>query len=242
MITEDVNSKPSSHRKTVKISDQAIIWGMYSSGLTKMLFQKTWDEFITWLVWLVLRFNKAVSALQMWCVPRFRPGTQTIGIMAFAYALSFAVGYNSMQIHWVFKPFSALITPFMLLGKSWEEIYEFLFIQIESQLLSGYIVCFSLCCVSHIVMIWVGKGSVGSMSQRGQSWLGLLLSKFMSVNEFFICGIVEPLIYIGVGVSAWYYLHDAYFGSYMIIIALAEASQQILDKAYDEHTKSVLKA
>ncbi|MDW3191259.1 MAG: hypothetical protein R8G66_02810 [Cytophagales bacterium] len=242
MITDEANSKSSSHRKTVKISDHAIVWGGYSSGFSKMLFQKTWDEFITWLVWLVLRFNKAVSAMQMWCVARFKPGSQTLGITAFAYAWGFAVGYNSMQIHWVFKPFSALIIPFMLFGKSWPEIYQFLAVNVESQLLAGYIVLFSLCCLIHIVMIWMGKGSDGSMSRRGQSWIGLALSKFMSVNEFFICGIVEPLIYICVGVSAWYYLHDGYFGSYMIIIALAEASQQILDKAYDEHTKSVLKA
>lgn len=240
MISEE-STTCSMRRKTVKVSDQAIVWGMYSAPYKKKLLQSSWEEFVAWVLWLVIRFNKATIALQMWSVLRFKPGSQTIGLLSFTWALSFVIGFNSTEIHWLLKPLSALITPFLIIGKSWDWIYELIFVSCESKFLMIYTILFGISGLVHIIILWVGIDSMSSMSQRGQSWIGLGLSYLIPVNEFVICGIIEPLIVIGLGVCAWHYYDDVYFGIYMISIALAEGSQQILDKAYHEHTKSILK-
>ena len=121
-----------------------------------------------------------------------------------------------------------------------EGLYQLAVIDIESPLLLAYTGLFILSSLFHLVTIWIGRGNK-SITKRGESWIGLALSKYMKVDEFLI-GMLEVLIVIAMGLSAWRWAGDIHFGIYMLLISLSEASQLILDKAHQAHTQSILRA
>lgn len=239
MITEPSNHiiKP---RKTVKVSDLFIIWGAQTTPFWKTLFFKSSKEAFVMLLKQYMRFNRATMAFQMWGVLRYKPGKNTCGLAVLLFSLGCMLGYNSTHVPDLLKPLSIFAIPFLVYAKTPEELYELLFIETESQLLLIYSGLFTLSVLIHLVMITLGKSNE-SDSKRGESWIVLLFSRFMSVNPFFIRCYVEPSLYIGLGLCAWLYMGDGYFGSYMVFIALAEASQELLDKSFQSHIESVSK-
>ncbi len=240
MITKKSNHniKP---RKTVKVSDQAIIWGAYTTSFWKTFLYKSWGETLLLFLKQYIRFNKASLAFLFWGVLRFKPGIQTTGCILTIFSVSFVLSYNSTHVPILLKPLAAFCVPLLPFFKTWDELYRLVFIDIKSQFLLIYTGLFIATAFIHLVMIWLGKSNPG-VTKRGNSLLVLGLSKCMRVNEFVICALIEPLIAVGIGLAAWKLAGDVYFGVFMILIALAETSQQILDKSFQTHTQSVLKA
>ena len=240
MITEQSNHniKP---RKTVKISDAAIIWGAYTTLFWKTLLYKSWSETFLLFIRQYLRFNKAILASLFWSPFRFKAGSQTIGLISMIFAASFLLSYNSVHVPILLKPLATFCVPFSPFFKTQEELYQLLFVDIHSQFLLIYTGMFIVSACIHLIMIWLGKSNP-SLTKRGNSWLVLGLSRLMPVNEFVICALVEPLIVVGIGFAAWKYAGDVHFLVFMILIALAETAQQLLDKSYQTHMQSILNA
>ena len=138
-----------------------------------------------------------MMAFQMWSVFRFKPGYQTMGIILILCSFCFLISLNSTHIHPLLKPFGMFAIPFMPFLNSPEELYELVVVDVESQYLLIYTALFTLTSIVHLFTIWI-KGNK-SITKRGESWIGLGLSKFMPVNEFVICGLLEPLIMMGLG-------------------------------------------
>lgn len=239
MITEEsnINIKP---RNTLKVGDLAIIHAATKTKLWHTLFYKNWSEFVLLCLKQYLRFSRSIMAFQLWSVFRWRPGFQTMGLLSIGASLCVLLSYNSTHVEGWLKPVAMFIVPFVMFFKSPDEIYELIFIDVESRILLIYTILFTLSSLIHLVTIWVGKGNK-SITKRGESLLGLVLSKFMKVDEFVI-GLCEVLILMGLGLAAYQWADDPFFGLYTVFIGLAEASQLILDKAYQAHTESILKA
>jgi len=241
MITEEsnINIKP---RSTLKIGDLAVIHAAVTTKnkFWNTLFYKHWSEFAVLCLRQYFRFNRAIMASQLWSVFRFNPGFQTMGLLSTLASICCLLSYNSSNVVDWLKPLSIFIIPFMPFFESPEGLYQLAVIDIESPLLLAYTGLFILSSLFHLVTIWIGRGNK-SITKRGESWIGLALSKYMKVDEFLI-GMLEVLIVIAMGLSAWKWAGDVHFSIYMLLISLSEASQLILDKAHQAHTQSILRA
>ena len=239
MITEqsNVNIKPNA---TLKIGDLAIIHAFTKTKVFDVLFRKQWTKFIILCLGQYLRFSRAILAFQHWSVFRFNPGFQTMGILAISASLCFLLSFNSTHVEPWAKPLAIFIVPFVPFFKTQEELYDLVIIDIESQSLLVYTGLYLLASIAHLFTIWISRGN-NKITRRGVNWIGFLLSKHMKVDEFVI-NLFTVLISIGIGLIAWRWGNDIHFGIYMGIIAIAEASQLVLDKAYQAHTQSILSA
>ncbi|MDW3210280.1 MAG: hypothetical protein R8N23_10460 [Reichenbachiella sp.] len=239
MIT-DKSNRDMQVRKTLKISDNAIIWGAYTSPFWETFFNKHWEKTCLLLLKQYARFNKAMLATMHWCLFRFKAGSQTIGILAICSALSFSLSFNSTHVPILLKPLAMFLVPVLPFFKTPSELYQLAFIDVESKFLLVYTGLFTLTSLTHLIAVWIGKGN-SSLTMRGQSWIGLGLSKFLPVNEF-LCSLLDFAIAVGIGIAAWKYVGDAHFGIFMISTASAELAQQVLDRSYQAHTRSILNA
>lgn len=232
----DIKSRP-----TLKVGDLAFIYGASNTSFWKTLIYKPWYEFVMLCIKQYLKFSKAIMAILHWCVFRFRPGYQTMGIISTIVSISFLLSYNSTLVPVYLKPFAWVIVPLLPFFKTPDELYHLAVNEVESQFLLIYSGLYVFLVIIHLITIWTGNGNP-SISKRGESWIGFFLSKLMPVDEFVICGLIEPLLGIGLGLAAWKFAGDTHFAVFMVIISLAEATQQILDKAYQAHTDSILRA
>ncbi|WP_442267620.1 hypothetical protein ACSIGC_08105 [Tenacibaculum sp. ZS6-P6] len=241
MITQKSNHNITP-RKTVKVSDAAILFAaVYQTQFWKTLLYKSWKETLLLLARYYFRFNKAIHAMLFWSPIRFRAGSATIGVLAIMFGVSLLLSCNSMDVPILLKPIVAFCVPLVPFFKTQDELYRLVFVDIHSCYLLIYTGLFVVSGFIHLIIVWLGFSNP-SQTKRGNSLIVLVLSRWMPVNEFLICGLVEPLLGIGLGLATWHYADDVCFGIFMILISMSEAAQQWLDKAYQMHTQSVLKA
>ena len=227
-------------RRTVKISDLDIIYGFVNSPVWKLFFKKYWlIKVIGLLIAYYLKFVRALLSLFHWSTIRFKAGSQTIGILALLAELSLIIGCNSTAIADYNKLFSVFIVPYILFTTPVTGWLNFIVHNIESQFLLIYGAVVLISSLYHILMIWIGKGNA-SMSKRGESYLVKFLSQYLHVNEYFICGIVEPLFWMGIALLLWFQLEDLYGAVFLGLAALSEAIQQALDQANKQYLKSIV--
>lgn len=222
------SNKNISGRKTIKMGDPEIIYSLVYSPAYKYLFTKNWPKAIGISLLYYFKFSRAILALAYWSVIRCKAGSRTLGAIALIALLSCQCGYNSTHLSDVQKPFSLFITPFLLFNMPKEDWYDFLCVDIESKFLLFQSILTLLSGTVHLVMIWIGKRNK-SMSKRGNSYLVLFLSKHVKVNEYFICGILEPLLFTGVVLLLWNEFQDTYGAIFLGITTFSEAVQQLLD-------------
>ncbi|MBO6496603.1 MAG: hypothetical protein JJ978_13605 [Roseivirga sp.] len=239
MITDESNRNLPS-RKGVKIGDFAIIHWAANGSLIKAFFNKTWLGFLLLCAKQYVRFSRALSALQMWSPFRYNPGYQTIGLLSIIASIGFQVGLNSTAVLDIFKPFGMFFIPVLICFKSPDEIYDFVWINVESQFLLGYTVLFTCFSAFHLITIWTGGNK--SLTKRGESLIMKALSKSIKLDEFVICGLIEPLLFIAIGFVAWKLADDALFFGFTLFTSLSEFSQQILDRTYKAERDSIVRA
>lgn len=242
MSTQASNYQNMPFRRGVKISDLAIIFGLMNTPVFKPLDKKNkgWHHVKT-VVKQWLRFDCALLASMHWSIWSFKPGSQTIGLLSTLFASFCLIGFNHAELPIYLKPFSMFAIP---IGMIRTETYQWAFYwkyDYESTFLLWYSVVFLLSSLTHIVMIWLKKGNT-SLSKRGESWLVFLLSKYTRVSEYLICGIVQPLITIGLGYCLWAYNDDVYAFIFLAVTSGCEAMQQLIDRANQEHNRSILMA
>ncbi|AXG72977.1 hypothetical protein DVK85_01500 [Flavobacterium arcticum] len=226
-----------SARKTAKFSDLAIVYGMTQRSVWHCFVTKDYGKIIRLCFIYYFRFNKALYAFIYWSPIHYRAGSQTMGLLVLLAATSTILGYNSTHIPDYLKPLSIVITPFLLLGRSKEDWYAFVCIDIQSPFLLVYGGFVFLSGLIHLLLIWLGKGN-SSRSKRGNSYIVLWLSKHMKVNEYFICGVLEPLLFIGIALLLWLQCNDTYGAVFLGMATLSEALQQLLDEANRQHLSS----
>lgn len=240
MITEQSNREYSS-RTTVKVGDLAIIHGAITTSFWKTLFQKRWRKTLLLVVMQWICFSRAIMAFQMWALLRYKPGGQTMGIVSILASLCFGLAFNSTAIPSMLAPLAIFAAPFLPIYMSPDELFAMVFIDIQSPALLIYQGIFLLASLIHLNKIWFGRSNE-SLSKRGDSWIYAWLAKRRPINEFFICGVVEPGLIMGLGALAWGCFDDQCFGLYLILIASAEAIQQILDKAHQLQKQALINA
>ena len=232
------SNKNLSGRKTIKIGDLAVIYSLIYSPAYKYLFTKQWPKIIDLCVVYYFRFSRALYAFIYWSPIRYKIGSQTVGVFALLLgAANCMIGYNSQEVHNIFKPFSLFITPFLLFGRPKEAWLDFICVNIESKFLLFYSGGVLLSGFVHLMMIWMGKGNK-SMSKRGNSYLVLFLSKRIKVNEYFICGVLEPLFFIGIALLLWFEFDDRHGAIFLGVATLSETIQQLLDQVNKKHLES----
>jgi len=239
MITEESNRKITP-RATMKVGDLAIIHALFQGKIWHVFFNEHWSKFVGLVLKGYLCFTRAMLAFQLWSVFRYKPGYQTMGIVLIVASVCFLLGYNSAHVPESLKPFAFLIVPFVPFFNTPEELYQLVFVDIESKSMLVYSGIVTLSSLAHLVTIWVGGNS--SITKRGESWIALGLSKFMKVNEYVICGLLEPLIVTGIGLAVWKLGDDLHFAVFLFLTAFSEAVQQLFDKALQAEKDSMLKS
>lgn len=227
-------------RKTVRISEMAIVYGMINSPIFKPRNKNNRGNKLFLLLQQFFRFQRAVFAMMHWSVWRYKGGSQTIGVLAIAVAFCSISGINSIHLAPYWKPLAIGIVPIIILTTPWDTLLVYWKQDITSSFIFFYSIVFLLSAIVHLVMTWLGKGN-SSSTKRGESWLVLILSQYTKVNEYFICGIVEPLSSIGIGLLLWFAYNDLYGCIFMCVIGLSEGIQQLIDQSHKEHIDSILK-
>lgn len=227
--------------KTVKISEFAIVYGMLNSPCFKNILTQKWAKAFGLSCYYWFRYNRAICACYYFLPLRWKLGSQTFGILAYLTILSASIGYNSTHIDPNWKPFSVFITPFLIWDTTFQEIYNFIYVEVESQFLTVWNLLVAAIGFLHLVMIWIGKGDT-STSKRGNSLLVLILNKYIKPNEYFIVGILEPLIIASIALLLWTEFEDIYGALFLWIASLSETLQQLFDESNKRHLDGILKA
>ncbi|WP_408042344.1 hypothetical protein [Tenacibaculum litopenaei] len=230
-----------SSRKTVRISEMAIVYGMINSPIFKPRNKNNRENKFFLLLKQFFKFQRAVFAMIHGSVWMYKVGSQTLGFFAIAIAYCSIIGINSIHLASYWKPLAIGIVPVVVLIKPWDALLIYWKQDIASSFIFYYGIVFLVSATVHLVMTWLGKGN-SSSTKRGESWLVLILSRYTRVNEYFICGIVEPLSSIGIGLLLWFEYRDLYGCIFMCVIGLSEGTQQLIDQSHKAHIDSILKA
>lgn len=241
MRTKESNNRTYEGRNTVLISDMAIIDGGIKSPLFKLHFEKKKAECIAKGLFQLIRFICACFAHMHWSVFRVRPGAQTIGLIVTGLNLSFLLSFNAQEIEGWHKLFSVFLTLVLIFQQPFEELVITFTENVESTPLLIYSGLYLLMAIVQIVMIWIGKGSA-SLSQRGHSILGLIISRWVKPHDYFLEGWIEPLLAIGLGYYFWAYHGDIHFALILWISAGCEWLQQLVDKSHQMSKQAILNA
>ncbi len=225
-------------RKVKFFGDLEIFHGAYNSKIWMMLIFKT-DMALLEILKTYFRFSTAILAYSVNAFFRYRFGVATTGIVMSIMSLSLMLSFNSKLVWIAFKPLIIFINPFLPFLKDKDELYKLIAIDIHSQNLLIFTVFFTVLTLIHTGMIYFKKGN-NNLSKRGKSWLYTGLSKFILVNEYFICGVVEPAITISVGLGIWKWGEDIWFGVYLCLAGLAVATQQLIDASHQAHNRLIL--
>ncbi|NQZ75054.1 MAG: hypothetical protein HRT61_02940 [Ekhidna sp.] len=226
-------------RKTIGVSDWHLFDAAQRAALFKKLFREPYQKVLFACFFLWLRFSKAISAMPFWCNTGYKAGIGTMGIFANSCAIINLIGWNSTYVPFYLKPFSLLVLPFTPFFYEGEELVE-MAISFESEFLAVWTGLFMLTSTTHLIMIWFKKGNK-SQSKRGESFLRYLLLKvFKSVDDYVICGVIQPIIGVSVGVWLIHQYGDAIGGTVLLLGSLAEMHQQAVDHAAYVKTKGIL--
>ncbi|MEM8861982.1 MAG: hypothetical protein AAGD96_26980 [Chloroflexota bacterium] len=226
-------------RKVGKYGDSDIFYGAYTSDLWLGIFKKPaialWITFFQWL-----KFNIASMAWSANCLIKFKFGYQSLGFFLYLATLISMVVYNSQHIWLIFKPFVAFAAPVAPFVFSAEELYRYIFIEIHSTSMLIFTFIYALLGLIHVVMTYFRKGNENDTSKRGDSYLYKLLRLKLHINEYVVCGWVEPILISCVGVCFYVFGGDVYFAGWLIVSALCVWFQQSVDKAHQLHRDSQL--
>lgn len=131
------------------------------------------------------------------------------------------------------------ISPLLVFFKDGSTLYRLIIIDIHSNSMLVFSILFCVLTIVHSVIIKAKKGNKSS-TKRGESWLYIGLSKLMRINEYVVCGILEPLIVAAIGYCFWAYGDDLWFALLLCLSAFSTAMQELLDEAHHSKNQSVL--
>nr|WKN34372.1 hypothetical protein K4G66_18510 [Tunicatimonas sp. TK19036] len=246
MITPKSSQKDYASKGVKKYGDMALIYGAIHSPVFQEIFKGS-DNMLFLLVKQWLHFVIASIAYSMSAVFRYRFGVQSCGIVLSLTTLTFACIFNTIHIISIQKPFAIFMLPFVLYGRTPDEFYQWIVIDIYSERLLLFMLVVAALSVIHVTVAYVGGGH-SDVSKRGVSWIYTILVwmfsklRWIKINPFFIGCVIEPAIVIGCGVAIWTYWQDTYFAIWCWMMGGCELWQQLVDKSTSLHQQSILRA
>lgn len=189
----------------------------------------TWDEL------LELHGRSVLAAFSFSNTALFRRefGIQSTGFVFSIMTFTLITMFNSTEVWLIFKPLVMILIPIIVFFKDKGDIYEYLFIDVHSKGLMVLAVVFLVAALVHVVKIYTGEGNP-DWGKRGESWIYTALSRrFDFINEYFVVGILEPLIVVLVGIVAFRFFDDGYLAIYLWLSAIATFAQESMDQSND---------
>lgn len=239
MRTEQSNHDDLRHiRKVKKYGDSSIYRSCYNAEFLKMIWEKKKGAY-GFLLFNVIQLIIGALAYSQNAVFRRKFGFQTTGMALSFIALSVSIVWNSALLPGFFKPLFVPATPLFLVFKDWDTLWRYLTVEITSLSLLIYSAGLLVFSVVHVAMIYFKKGN-DSPTKRGESWIYSLVSKRLKVNEYLICGVVEPGIMMLIGLWYWTYTRDHSFAIYLWCCAGAVAVQQLADVSEQAQRRAIL--
>ena len=238
MRTKNITTERFHARKVKKYGDLAIWWGIQNSNIWEMFIYRSNKVFLEVLK-TYFRFSTAMLAYSVSAILRFRFGFQTTGGVMSIATTSMLIGFNSNHIWIIFKPFMVFINPFIPFFIKYEQLYSFICVDIHSNTLLFFTLIFTIMTIIHTFMIYFKKGNVDA-TKRGESWLYLLLSKVILLNETLVSMILEPLLIIFTGFAFWKWGHDAWAGIYFCLAGFSVFAQQMQDESQRAHNRTAI--
>ena len=231
-------------KKNRKLSEASIIHGAKTTSFWKLLFFKTNEAF--WM--LFTQYLEASAQINAYCytaVTRCKHGQLVCGLSLTAMGASIMLSFNSTHIWPGLAPFAAFAVPIIPFFNDAQELKDFVIEDIHSPALAIYCGVFVISSFVHVTMCWMGFGNKKSDSQRGLSYLYLLiermLGKQIKVGMFFI-HLLEALVFTALGLYLWIEQVDTYFGSFLTIISINEAYLLLAEKSRQMHIKPLIQA
>ncbi len=181
----------------LQIGDAAIIEGFITTPFWKQLFYAPGKAFLS----LIPRYFAFISALSSYCMVvffRYKYSAFHTGFIATIMGMSFIVTFNS-AIWLIVKPIFVIPAPFIALFTDTERLYQFLLINTKSTGLIIYCTIFLMVSLFHTLRMYFYNEDDIPAHGRGYSWIHLLLSRYISIQEFWVNIIIEPAIFILIG-------------------------------------------
>lgn len=241
-------------RKVKKYGDTEIFISGYTSYIWNLILHNH-KLALRLILADYLRFQMAMGAWIENAFFRFGHGSSTTGLILSFCSFFWLLVFNSNNVWIIFKPVMTFIAPTVPLWSEADTLYRLVFVEIHSKSILIFSFVFLVVSLVHVGMIWGRKGEghsyrtsifdVGgarSATKRGQSWIlvGLtLLLKGRRVNEYMVCGIIEPAIASAVGYLFWK-AGDTWMATLLWYGAFSVAFQQLLDHAHYMQQKALL--
>lgn len=216
--------------------DGAIFLQLFTSKWWLLLWSD-WRKASWSLLRDFMRLNTAILAFIPNSIFRYKFGSQSVGFTLFVLGLLLLIGLNSTYLTQWLKPLSPWLTPYLMYEYFDQDIEAFFYVEIVSQPLFYFMMVYCLCALMHCLMIYLGYGHEDSKI-RGTSWLTLLFSQWMKVNDYFIKGGIETLVTSGAGVFFWLE-GDFLFGGFLMSCALANFIQETVDFTYKKKIEAM---
>jgi|GEM_PF-5545110 len=222
-----------------KIGDTSIIYGMVNSQFFRLIIlkegPKAWYEQLQY-------YRQFMTALLALCPSVFFRrlfGAETCGLLTTLCGLNFLLVFNSVHIPLIFKPIFIFISPFLLITRNGEELYDLVFVEVHSQILIYVAALLTTLSLIHTTMIYAGFGNK-KMTTRGESWINTWISKYWSIDNFAVQGVIEPILTIIIGFVFWKMAGDLWAAVYLWISASCVAVMQLTDKSSQMKDQAIL--
>ncbi|OEK01143.1 hypothetical protein BFP97_06305 [Roseivirga sp. 4D4] len=239
MRTEESNYDDIKISRNRKIGDTSIIYGIVNSQFLRMIIlkegAKAWYEQLQYY----RQFMTALLALSPSVFFRRLFGAETCGFLTTLCGLNFILVFNSINIPIIFKPIVALFSPLLVFFKSGEELYDLVFVEVHSQILIYVAALLATLSLIHTTMIYAGFGNK-KMTTRGESWIYTWISKYRSIDNFTVQGVIEPILTIIIGFVFWELAGDLWAAVYLWISASCVAIMQLTDKSAQMKDQAIL--
>jgi hypothetical protein len=225
--------------------DVAILHGIFTSKIFKMLFTNSGEAYdLIILQWL--RFNSNCLSYAMRGLLNYNYGTQNMGFCIVLVTLAIGCAFNSNHIYMIFSPFVVWLLPVILCFQDLDTIYSWIFIDIKSKALLGWMILLSLSSIVHIGRVYTGNGNHDVMS-RGESIIGFFLTKFFAMSRFarfqirvnpFAVSLLECGLFIGLGYFTWD--GDTTFSLFCFLTSINELIYQVRTKSAEMHREGYM--
>ena len=241
MITQPSNQHEYTPRKVMKLGDNEIF--LILATFDWIAFFKKPKEFV---LRFFIHYLKAINVTWSYLftsVTRLNFGINTSGLLVGCLGFFTAIAFNSVYVWKALASFVALSIPFFPIWYSKEDLFRFVWIDVESKALSIYIAVYSVSFLTRTVLNWIGMGNKKA-SKRGESILFLTISrifKYSKINEFPIL-ILETLTVSGIGIFLMQREIDYYFGLFLLITGLNEIYLLLFERSHQIRVRRVIDA
>jgi len=185
------------------------------------------------------RFSRSMLALSVTVFWKVKWGKSATGLIQVTLTAIYLLNFNSEKIYAVFTMISTwFVSPFLLFIYDREQLYNRCFEAIYSEIFLYYIFAFAVLSSGHVLLLYVGYANKSS-SKRGSSWLYMLISRFIKINEFTVT-LIEIALTVFIAYCCWHYWKEPRLAIHLWLACLSWLSMEILDESQFAKHKSMM--